>query len=173
LSWEIIDNHRLKARQIRFHILIWGPSYENTLLFNIRREIRDYFNNNGHSAKFSEELIQEGTAKAAPETITDEIFHADAADIIIVLYESRGTQTEFDRILKYERFIKKTIIFIEISTWENIMNSLSKNEWLKINNKVIKMKLFDINEILQDINSYIETLQFSEYLRKLELEFLS
>jgi len=173
LSWEIIDNHRLEARQIKFDILIWGPSNENILLFDVRRKIKKHFNDIGHSAKFSEELIQEGKAKAAPDPITDEIFHADAANVIIVLYGSRGTQTEFDRILKYDKIIKKTLIFVETSTWDKIMTSLSEYEWQKISNKVKKMEFFDEKEIMRTINEYIEALQFTEYLRKLELDLLS
>jgi len=173
LSWEIIDRHRSNARKIAFDILIWGPSKENPTLYTIRKDIRDYCTNCGHSAKFSEELILEGNNKAAPNPLTDEFFHADAANLIIILYESRGTQTEYDRILKYEKIIKKSLIFVESITWEKITVSLSRVEWEKKNGNISIIESFDSNEIINIIHNHLEELQFSEYLRNLEIELLS
>jgi hypothetical protein len=173
LSWEIIDRHRENARKITFDILIWGPAKEDCELYSIRNEIKDFCSKAGHSAKFSEELIHEGTCKPAPNPLTDEVFHADAASIIIVLYESRGTQTEYDRILKYNKFINKSLIFIEVSTWDKIRNSLSGFEWSKKRHNVVILDKFNSYEIIRSLNNYLEELQFSEYLRNLEINLLS
>ena len=173
MSWEIIDIHRLSARKITFDILIWGPSEEHSYLYTLRKEIKDYCTNSGHSAKFSEELILEGNIKSAPNPLTDEFFHADAANLIIVLYESRGTQTEYDRILKYNKFIGKSLIFVEIAMWEKISISLSGFEWTKNNRNLSIIGKFNSKEIIKTIHNHLEELQFSEYLRSLEIKLLS
>ncbi|MCB9220131.1 MAG: hypothetical protein H6610_11820 [Ignavibacteriales bacterium] len=173
MSWEVIDKHRSEARKTKFDILIWGPSTTDDQLFSVRDKIKTYLNSLGHSAKFSEDLINEGMNKAAPDPIIDEFFHADAAHIIIVLYRSRGTQTEFDRILKYEKFARKTLIFVEEYLWEKLQSSLSKSSWT---NSVCSMKIisqFDGDLLINFISEYLDKLQFSEYLIKLELSLLS
>ena len=173
MSWEIIDRHRLNARKISFDILIWGPSEENSSLYAVRKEIKEFCTKSGHSAKFSEELYIEGNCKSAPNPITDEFFHADAANIIIVLYESRGTQTEYDRILKYKKFLNKSLIFMEASLWEKIRVSLSGREWASNNNKLSILKKFNSEEITEIIQGHLEELQFCQYLRNLEINLLN
>lgn len=173
MSWEIIDKHRLNARKISFDILIWGPSQEHSSLYVLRQEIKEYCLNSGHSAKFSEELILQGNYKSAPNPLTDEFFHADAANLIIVLYESRGTQTEYDRILKYKKFLNKSLIFIESTMWEKISISISGFEWAKNNNNLSIIKNFNSKEILEILKNHLEDLQFCQYLRDLEINLLS
>ena len=173
MSWEIIDRHRLNARKISFDILIWGPSEENSYLYAIRKEIKEFCVKSGHSAKFSEELLMEGSCKSAPNPLTDEFFHADAANLIIVLYESRGTQTEYDRILKYKKFLNKSLIFIETSLWEKISISLSGFEWVSNNNRISIISKFKSKEITEIIQRHLEELQFCQYLRNLEINLLN
>ncbi|OGU80436.1 MAG: hypothetical protein A2315_10710 [Ignavibacteria bacterium RIFOXYB2_FULL_35_12] len=173
LSWEIIDRHRSNARKIRFDILIWGPSLQDKELYLIRIKIKDYLNGLGHSAKFSEELLNEGLDKSAPDPIIDEFFHADAAQIIIVLYRSRGTQTEFDRILKYDKFARKSLIFVEDELWDVLQTSLSQENWNSVKNQVQRIGTYNEQIIITIIKEFIDKLQFAEYLRKLELELLS
>lgn len=105
--------------------------------------------------------------------MTDEFFHADAANLIIILYESRGTQTEYDRILKYEKFIKKSLIFVETATWEKITTSLSRRDWAKNNSHLSIIENFNAKVIIEIIHNHLEELQFSEYLRNLEITLLS
>ncbi len=173
MSWEIIDKHRANARSIVFDILIWGPSETDSSLYVIRKEIKDYCNSNGHSAKFSEDLIKEGTIKSAPNPIIDEFFHADAAQIIIVLYESRGTQTEYDRILKYHKFLTKALIFVEEATWKRIGESLSGYEWINNRNNIKIIKEFNSCVIISTITKCLEDKQFDTYLRRLEMNLIS
>ncbi len=109
MSWKKVDIHRRRARQIPLNILVWGPSHKDRKGYALRMNIRNYLNKNGHSAKFSEELFKEGNIKAATDPLIDEIFHADAANLIVVLYGSKGTQTEFDKILGYEKFAHETV----------------------------------------------------------------
>ena len=172
MSWEAIDIHRKNARNIKFDILIWGPSRCDKPIYSIREFIKNYLNKTGHSAKFSEELILEGNHSAAPDPIVDEFFHADAAQIIIVLYNSRGTQTEFDRILKHEELIRKTLFIIEKTTWNKLMKSLSKSQWLSIKHNVQIINNYTKDKVHKIIDNYIEQLQFSEYIRNLEIKLL-
>ena len=172
MSWDLIDKHRSNARKIKFDILIWGPSAKDTELYPIRIKIKEYLNHQGHSAKFSEDLLKEGLDKSAPDPIIDEIFHADAAHIIIVLYRSRGTQTEFDRILKYDKFARKSLIFVEDYLWEELLFSISRYNWDNVKNHVSRISTYNEQTIIPLIKEFIDKLQFTEYIRNLELELL-
>lgn len=172
MSWEEIDKHRSNARAIKFDILIWGPSAKDKELYPIRIKIKDYLNQLGHSAKFSEDLIKEGLDKSAPDPITDEFFHADAAHLIIVLYRTRGTQTEFDRILKYEKYARKSLIFVEEYLWEELLFTISQYSWNNLEKQVQRINTYSEQIIINFIKDFIEKLQFAEYLRNLELKLL-
>ena len=170
MSWDIIDYHRDKARKKKYNILIWGSSKENKITYNLRIKIKEYLNKNGHSAKISEELLKYGDYEPAPNSIIDEIFHALAADIIVVLYKSRGTQTEIDTILKFDEVARKAILFIEKEILKKIKTSISAKNWDCLKCKINEIDSFKIKEILNTINNYIEEKQFIEYYRYLQLE---
>jgi len=174
MGWEIIDGHRKKAREVAFNILVWGPSKQDKVDFGLRKCIQNYLKSKGHSAKFSEELIDEGLVSAAPNKIIDEIFHADAANLIVVLYGSRGTQTEVDVILEFEEFARKSIILVKEDTWKRIRYSLSCDKWQTFGAKVVVIpkKLWTGEDLCKKLDDVVVEFQFAEYLRDLKLRLL-
>jgi hypothetical protein len=174
MGWKLIDEHRKKARQIAFDILVWGPSTKDNAGYQTRLRIKEHLIKNGHSAKFSEELINEGKISASPNPIVDEVFQADAADLIIALYGSRGTQTEVDIILEHEKFARKSVIALSEVTWNNIMNSLSAEKWRNFPGKILRFPddQYDYANLSNAIDDLIERLQFAEYYRRLKKSHL-
>ena len=81
MSWKIIDEHRQNARNIKFDILIWGPSQNDKYNFSIRTRVRNHLISVGHSAKFSEELIFEGNSV---------VQRGDEIDAKIPVYDEHG-----------------------------------------------------------------------------------
>ncbi len=174
-DWEeSIDEHRRKARQIYFRVLVWGPSAQDNTGYKLRLAIRDHLALNGHSAKFSEELIKEGKVKPAPNPIHDETIHATVADLILVLYQSRGTQTEVDKILSDSDLARKAVVLIEETTWNRLMQSVSRFQWEKFRGIILKFAddHFDNFNICGKLDEVIENLQFNEYIDRLKSKLL-
>ena len=170
-EWEeIIDEHRRKARQISFRILVWGPSAQDSTGYQLRMTIRDHLASNGHSAKFSEELITEGKVKPAPNPIHDETIHATVADLILVLYQSRGTQTEVDKILSASDLARKAIVVVGETTWNHLMQSVSRFQWENFRGAILKLPdhQFDNSHICSKLDEVVENLQFTEYIDRLK-----
>ena len=174
MSWKQIDKHRKKAREIAFDILVWGPSQGTNSSYDLRIGIKKHFCQNGHSAKFSEDLINEGEVMAAPDIVVDEIFHADAANLIIVVYGSRGTQTELERILSIDRFARKSILVVNDLTWQTQMQTLTSFQLQNFPGEILKVPddEFETDTICRDLDGMIEKLQFAEYYRKLTANFI-
>jgi len=171
VRWEKIKKHRKAARKISFDILIWGPSQTDREGYKLRFAIKKHLANKGHSVKFSEELITERDVPPAPDPVTDEMFHADAANIIIVLYGSRGTQTEFDKILKYEAFARKSVIVVDKATWDLVTKrGLAGYSWKNFNGETLILLDSQMNArtICSELDKLVEKFQFSEYLKRLE-----
>lgn len=172
MSWQsIIDKHRRNARDISFRILVWGSSDQDAKSHTLRLSVRKHLCNTGYSAKFSEDLLCEGKEAAAPDIIMDEIFHADAANLIVVLYGSRGTQTEVDVILEFDEFARKSVILLDDEIWSNLKHSLSCFRWQSLGARILIVSKQNWNEevICKNLDEIIEEFQFSEYIRKLKL----
>ena len=172
MCWEIlIEEHRRKIRQISFSILVWGPSQADEEGHNLRLKIRDYLNSIGHDAKFSEELIAECREEALKSIIQEEVLHAHTANLIVVLYGSRGTQTEFDRILANDSVAIKSIVFVEKDKWESILLSVSRDVWKNFVGKkiIVPNDCFNADYICKELKSFIEYLQAAEYISRLKL----
>jgi hypothetical protein len=174
MGWKLIDEHRKKARQISFDILVWGPSAKDSIGYQLRSLVKEHLIKNGHSAKFSEELLTEGKIAPSPDPIVDEVFQADAADLIIALYGSRGTQTEIDVILEHENFARKSVIALNEGTWNNIMNSLSAEKWRGFRGKILWFLDDQYNHVnlCNALDDLMERLQFAEYYRRLKKSHL-
>jgi hypothetical protein len=168
VSWKQIDIHRKKARLISFDILIWGPSTEDGSGYNLRLSIKNHLAQNGHSAKFSEELYREGKIPPPSNPVIDELFHADSANLIVVLYGSRGSQTEVEKILGYKRFANKALVVLSESMWINIIKGLSAVEWQNFEGKILKLpdNQMEAIDICHALDQQIENFQFAEYWRR-------
>ena len=129
-QWRHYEQHRDGARSYSLAVLVWGPAPSNSIEYRKRCEIRDALKQDGHDAAFSEDLIGPDPISADP--LDEELLQADAADLIVVLYGSRGTQTEIDVLLGYPRFADKSLIFIHDQMYENVRGSVAKGLWAKL-----------------------------------------
>lgn len=149
-----LDQQRKAAHNFPLSILVWGPSEDgdDNDEYIARCAIRDKLHEVGHNVKFSEDLCNHQNALDDP--IDDEKLQAEVADAIIMVYKSRGTQTEVDRILHSRREIaQKTIILVDERVQNSINNSFSGKSWLKLSseaNEVITYSKLPLDSIMMD-----------------------
>ena len=129
-GWERLKAHRASAVSFPLHILIWGPSNNETKEYKARCKIREELIKRGHNASFSEDLCKH--PKAIQDPLRDEFLQAVSADVIIMIYGSRGTQTERDTILVYHDIAQKAYVLIEETMWSNIQSSIASSSWEKM-----------------------------------------
>ena len=171
MSWEKIIEHRTAARKISFRILVWGPSKADRVGYKLRLAIKKHLAKNGHSAKFSEELFKKSIVPPPPNPIADEVFHADAADIIIVLYGSRGSQTEFEMILKYDALARKSVLVVDKKTWDVVTKKgLAGYNWKNFKGEILIIPKSQLKAqiVCSKIDKLLEKFQFAEYIKNLE-----
>jgi hypothetical protein len=125
-----LREHEAKAARIALTVLVWGPAPGDSLEYRKRCEIRDTLRAEGHDAAFSEDLLPKN--RAVDDPLDEELLQADSADLIIVLYQSRGTQTEVDVLLGYPRFAEKALIFVSQETHAAAYKSVSGGHWKKL-----------------------------------------
>jgi hypothetical protein len=165
-----LDQLRKAAHNFPLSILVWGPSEDggDEKEYNARCDIRDKLIERGHDAKFSEDLCNHENALDDP--IDDEKLQAEVADVIIMIYKSRGTQTEVDRILHSRREIaQKTIILVDERVQSSINSSLSGKSWLKLSsevNEVITYSKLPLDKsIIDEIYNLMEKKRQTEYVK--------
>ncbi len=165
-----LDQLRKAAYNFPLSILVWGPSEDggDKEEYNARCAIRDKLIEVGHHARFSEDLCNHENALDDP--IDDEKLQAKVTDAIIMIYKSRGTQTEVDRILHSQREIaQKTIILVEESIQRSIHRSISGKSWLRLSGEVDKVitypKLPLDKSIIDKIYNLMEKKRQTEYVK--------
>ena len=129
-AWSRLNEHRRAAAKYPLDILVWGPGEGDGLEYKKRCELRDTLKQAGHNAAFSEELIPQDSPVGDP--LDEELLQADAAHLIVVMYGSRGTQSETDTLLDDSRFASKALIFIHKDTFQRVQNSVAKGLWQKL-----------------------------------------
>jgi hypothetical protein len=160
-TWNKLELHRSNAATYALNILILGPTDDGTIEHATRCSVRDELLKLGHDAQFGEDL--HGQKNALPNPVDDLILQVDSADLIIMIYKSRGTQTERDMLLSNDYFARKAIIFIEDSLYETVSKSVSGEDW-KLMEKaahIIKYKVSELPDVI--IN---EASQKTDILRK-------
>ena len=125
--WDKLEEHRRKASAYPLQILILGPSKDGSAEYKTRCKLQKKLLTLGHKAAFGEELHQQ--SKALTNPIDDLTLQADSAHLIIMIYRSRGTQTERDLLLSNKNFANKSIVFIEESLLDQISKSLAGEDW--------------------------------------------
>jgi len=132
-----LQQQREYANTFPLKVLIWGASGSNPDNYKERCRLKNYLIDLGHEAKFSEEFEKDPSRLIDP--IHDEILQARTRDVVVVLYEIGGTQSEVDRIiLPYPDIAEKSIIIIKTDVKETVLNhSVSGEGWksLLINNE--------------------------------------
>ncbi len=125
--WGKLEEHRLKAANHPLQILILGPSNDGTPEYKTRCKLRNRLREWGHNAAFGEDLHSQPQALSNP--VDDLVLQAASAHLIIMIYCSRGTQTERDVLLSNQHFAAKSIVFVENSVLNTIKTSLTGKDW--------------------------------------------
>jgi len=82
----------------------------------------------GHNPVTSEELCKHKQSLENP--LDDEKIQAKCSDAIVVVYGSRGAQTEVDTILQPNPdLVKKTVMVIKEETLNDVLKSVSSSNW--------------------------------------------
>lgn len=175
-KWIKLQRHRREAAKHPLAILVWGPSDDGTPEYRTRCEIRDRLLAAGHDARFSEELARHPAALRDP--IDDETLQADSADLIVVLYGSRGTQTEHDVILSNPDIATKAIIAIEKAQEDVLVQKALASEAWKQTKRHARIITYEraslpgtlvgtVCEIAQEVRQacYVRMLRFGGFLR--------
>jgi hypothetical protein len=113
---EFLPRLKLLREQVRktpLHVLVWGPGETGGLLYEKRRQIRDYLVKMGHDANFSEEIPSEVSEEDSLSQKTEEFIQARIADLIIVLQSSYGSVAEVHDFIDYESIARKLLVFID------------------------------------------------------------
>ncbi len=167
-AWERLKAHRASAASFKLDVLIWGPSDDGSPEYEARCKIRDRLRKCGHNADFSEDLCDSPEALLDP--LHDEFLQAEAADAIIMIYGTRGTQTEIDKILNDQLIALKAYVLIEEQVHSTVHTSVSSESWkrMALNAKVIVYKgqgsiLGKVDEVCAEI----EKLRKERYVKEL------
>lgn len=124
--WDRVQKRYEEAATYPLAILVWGPAEDDSIEYRKRCEIREALRRDGHQASFSEEL-QPPDGDWNP--LDAELLQAEECDLIVVLYGSRGTQSEVDTLLTQRDFAWKAAIFIAAEQYPRVMSSASKGTW--------------------------------------------
>jgi hypothetical protein len=161
-----LDQLRKEAKNTPLSILVWGPEDDGSEEYVARCNVRDELNKIGHDAIFSEELCRQENALDDP--IQDEILQARSFDAIVIIYGSRGTQTELDRIIvPFKKIARKTTIIVKESMLSSINSSLSSKSWQELNRdaEIINYSKLPLGEdILERIRKRIQKLSIGKFL---------
>jgi hypothetical protein len=127
--WERLERHNQAASRYPLAVLVWGPAPGDSIEYRKRCEIRDALNKAGHQARFSEDLID---SNRRADVLDEEFLQVEAADLVVVLYGSRGTQTEIDALLRHSEFAEKAIIFIHAELLPKALAGVAGDDWKKL-----------------------------------------
>jgi len=149
--WEKLEEHRIKAASYPLRILILGPSNDGSVEFKTRCKLRKKLFEWEHKPAFGEDLHNQPEALTNP--IDDLRLQAASAPLIIMIYKSRGTQSERDLLLSNINFANKSIVFVEDSLFDQISRSLTGEDWKLMNEvaEVIRYKRSRLSKCIIDI----------------------
>lgn len=167
---EALIKHRKLARIQPLDVLVWGAGETGTdnELYQARCAVRKALEERKHRTYFSEELCEHETSLNA--SLHDETIQAHMIDAIVLVYGSRGTQTEIDRILSGDqKLIAKTIMVIEEKTLANVLCSISGTYWksdvMPRAMKVIRYEQLPLkSEKLKEICNPLEDMRQKKYV---------
>ena len=133
--WNRIKERRREGDNHPLRILILGPSDDGSFERAIRCKVKDELIKLGHGAVFPEDLCeQEGAWKE--DILSDIVLQAREADAIIMIYRTRGTQSERDMLmnslLDNYGFAQKSFLFIGETLHKAVNKSLTGQDWNRI-----------------------------------------
>ncbi|MFA5291970.1 MAG: hypothetical protein WC496_02940 [Phycisphaerae bacterium] len=171
--WSTLNQRRREGETYPLRILILGPSNDGTIEYETRCNIRDKLQALGHGAFFPEELsIQSGAW--SDELLAEIVMQAQEAHVIIMIYRTRGTQSERDILMNdmidNPCFAQKAIIFVEEEMYSKIKESLTGQDWERMR-KVSDVQLYNVNDlpdkIVKKAEDITQKLRRKVYVRNL------
>jgi hypothetical protein len=173
-AWRKLHLHRARAARVTLDILVWGPGASGGTEYQTRCQIRKRLEEAGHNARFSEDLCTEDGALDDP--LSDELLQADAAHAIVVLYGSRGSQTERDTILVKPKIASKVIFFIEKSMYSAVTKSISGKSWEEVG-RLSRIIIYDKKDlqkvVVQQAYDLMEKARRALYMDYLQRSYLN
>lgn len=102
------------AYEVPINVLVWGPGKADERGYAKRRQIKAEIEKRFPKSEvyLSEDKELRTVTGFLREPLIEEIVHAQAADIIIVLSTSGGTEAELDRLLQYDTIARKLWVLI-------------------------------------------------------------
>lgn len=165
-TWNKLELHRSNAAAHALNILVLGPADDGTIEHATRCSVRDELLKLGHDARFGEDLHNQ--KNALPNPVDDLTLQADSADLILMIFKSRGTQTERDILLSNNYFANKAIIFIENSLYDTVSKSVSGEDWKLMEKaaQIIKYKVSDLPDVvINEVSQKTDILRKQAYAR--------
>ncbi len=159
--WDKLEEHRRKAACCPLRILILGPSNDGSIEYKTRCKLRKKLIDFGHKPAFGEDLHRQ--SKALKNPIDDLTLQADSAHVIIMIYSSRGTQTERDVLLSNRNFADNSIVFVEKGLFKQIKTSLAGEDW-KLMSKVAEVITYSQDQLPEYVINVVS--ERTEELRK-------
>ncbi len=156
--WSTLKQRRREGETHPLRILILGPSNDGTIEYRIRCSLREKLQELGHGAVFPEDLCQQDDAWG-DELLAEIVMQAKEAHVIIMVYRSRGTQSERDilmtDILDNPGFAQKSIIFVEEKMYARIKESVTGQDWERMS-KVTEVNVYQTTKQPEDIVNRVQ-----------------
>jgi hypothetical protein len=158
--WSVLKQRRKEGEEYPLRILIMGPADDGTIEYKTRCKLKKILQNLGHGAVFPEDLCKQAGAWD-DELLGEVIIQAREAHIIIMIYRTRGTQSERDilmsDILNNPGFAQKSIVFIEEAMLEKVKNSVTGQDWENMS-KVTEIHTYQKTKLPKDIVDNVQVI---------------
>jgi hypothetical protein len=152
--WKTLSERRRAGERHPLRVLVLGPSDDGSAEREIRCAVRVELSTLGHSAVFPEDLCEQEDAWK-DDVLSDIVLQAKEADVIIMIYRTRGTQSERDLLLNglfdNPEFAHKAIVFISKQMFETVRRSLTGQDWLRGVAEVHPYEAGDVHEPMDRI----------------------
>jgi hypothetical protein len=155
--------------RISLNILVWGPGKGGGALYEKRLQIRDVLRQQGHDARFSEDVRRK--SKLGKLSLRhEELLQALAADLIVTLYCSPGSIAEVHDFARLDVLGRKMLIFADEDTREGYGGQGLLRELLEDSKNVEYYTPDDITQchLLGKVQGKVRKLQLAKLMRDLE-----
>lgn len=156
--WSTLSQRRKEGEKHPLRILILGPSDDGTIEYETRCRLRENLQEAGHGAVFPEDLCKQKDAWG-DELLAEIVMQAQEAHVIIMIYRSRGTQSERDilmsDILDNFGFAQKSIVFVEETMYAKLKESVTGQDWENMS-KVAQVHTYQTTKQPEDIVNKVQ-----------------
>lgn len=171
--WSTLEQRRKEGEKYPLRILILGPRDDGTIEYKTRCILREKLQELGHGAVFPEDLCKQDGAWG-DELLGEIVMQAQEAHVIIMIYRSRGTQSERDILMSdiLNNFViaQKSIVFVEDTMFTKLKESVTGQDWENMS-KVAQVHTYQATEqpeeIVNKVKAITQKLRRRVYVRNL------